>query len=270
MRSLIFDTEVFQKLFDSADDLLFVIDDGGHIIRANAAARRLLGYTDMEIVGKKAWELHPSENRDDIARTVERLLSGEMPKLPGFLVSKDGRRIPVEPRVSHVQLGETKVLFGICRQIQQEQAPSSNIETTDGLKVNIVPETHNKTGKILVVDDEASLLKVMEEILIIAGYEVLTANGGEKALRMFENHWKRIALVVLDMMMPGMDGKEVYLKMKKIDPGVKILICSGYAPDGMVQSLIGSNRDAFIQKPFLPSELCHRVCKMLHGQGIIP
>jgi PAS domain S-box-containing protein len=269
MRSLIFDTEVFQKLFDSADDLLFVIDDGGHIIRANAAARRLLGYTDMEIVGKKAWELQPSENRDDIARTVERLLSGEMPKLPGFLVSKDGRRIPVEPRVSHVQLGETKVLFGICRQIQQEQAPSSHIEI-DGLKGSIVPETHDKTGKILVVDDEESLLEMMGEVLNIAGYEVLTANRGEKALRMFEKHRNRIALVVLDMIMPGMDGKEVYLKIKKIDPGVKILICSGYAPDGMVESLIGSNRDAFIQKPFLPSELCYRVGKMLHGQGIIP
>lgn len=268
MRSLVFDTEVFQKLFDSADDLLFVIDDGGHIIRANLAARRLLGYTDIEIVGKKAWELQPLENRDDIARTVERLLSGEMPKLPGFLTSKDGRRIPVEPRVSHVQLGETKVLFGICRQIQQEEVPSSHVETA-GPKERIVLKIHNKTGKILVVDDEASLLEVMEEVLIIAGYDVLTANGGEKALRMFENHRKRIALVVLDMMMPGMDGKEVYLKMKKIDPGVKILICSGYAPDGMVESLIGSNRDAFIQKPFLPSELCHRVGKILHGQGII-
>jgi len=269
MRSLVIDAEYFQKLFDSADDLLFVIDDSGHIIRVNAAARRLLGYTEMEIVGKKAWELQPPENRDEVARTVERLLSGEAPKLPGFLTSKDGCRIPVEPRVSHVQLGETKVLFGICRRIQQEEAPSSHIETA-GLKERVVPETHNKAGKILVVDDEETLLEVVGEVLNIAGYEVLTATGGEKALTMFEKYRKQIALIVLDMMMPGMDGKEVYLKIKKIDPGVKILICSGYAPDGMVESLIGSNRDAFIQKPFYASELCRRVGKMLHGQGIIP
>lgn len=263
MKDTILETEVFQKIFDSADDLLFIVDDGGHIVKANTAAQRLLGYTEREITGKKVWELHPPERRTEIALIVKKLLSGEMPGLPGFLTTRDGKRVPVEPKVSRTQFGGMNVLFGICREVKPETEVSPCGETA-GLRDGTETKTRPKTGKILVVDDEEDLLEVTGEILSDAGYEVLTATGGEEALRMYEKFKREISLVVLDMMMPVIDGKDVFLKIKRIDPEAKILICSGYSPEGMVKNLIGEDTDAYLQKPFSSSELRRMVGKILH------
>ncbi|MBW2449135.1 MAG: response regulator, partial [Deltaproteobacteria bacterium] len=83
------------------------------------------------------------------------------------------------------------------------------------------------TETILLVDDEDMIVDVSRKLLEKLGYTVLTAVSGREAIEMYQKHLKKIALVIVDMIMPGLDGGETYDELKKIDPDIKVLLASG-------------------------------------------
>src|SRR6185369_7648077 len=89
------------------------------------------------------------------------------------------------------------------------------------------PRGHGET--ILVVEDEAAMLEVTRRLLADAGYEVLTASGGEGALRIASGYAGEIHLLLTDVVMPGMLGKEVAVKVAQLRPQIAVLYMSGYA-----------------------------------------
>ncbi len=103
---------------------------------------------------------------------------------------------------------------------------------------------------ILLVDDEEMILDSSEKMLRILDYEVITAGDGETAVEIYQGRGEEIDLVILDMVMPGMSGEDVYNKLKGIDPDVKILISSGYSVDGLPEGFGVQNSECFLQKPF--------------------
>jgi PAS domain S-box-containing protein len=105
------------------------------------------------------------------------------------------------------------------------------------------------TGTILVVDDEPQVVKVCARLLQKFGYEVLTATGGRQAIELVRRYGVKISLVLLDMTMPEMSGRETYETLRKIVPGIKVLLSSGFAVEGQAQELLDSGCDGFIQKP---------------------
>lgn len=109
-------------------------------------------------------------------------------------------------------------------------------------------ETGNET--ILLVDDERIVLEVNTEILKSFGYVVLTAQGGEEAVRVFEENKDEIDLVVLDMILPDISGGVVYDKIKEIQPEIKVLLSSGYSIDSEAKGILERGCDDFIQKPY--------------------
>jgi signal transduction histidine kinase/ActR/RegA family two-component response regulator len=110
------------------------------------------------------------------------------------------------------------------------------------------------TQTILMVDDEDLLLTMGQMVLSSFGYTVLTANSGAKALELFE-HWKdSIDLVLVDLVMPNMSGRELTEHIRRLAPGTRILCCSGYVRSGKVEE-----QDPYLQKPFTSQDLLRAV-----------
>lgn len=103
---------------------------------------------------------------------------------------------------------------------------------------------------ILLVDDDAMVRSVAKKLLERLGYDVIPAASGEEAVTRAINNTKRIALVILDMIMPGMDGKATYFKLRELMPDAKVVICSGFAEADEIDELREAGAAGFLRKPF--------------------
>ncbi len=119
------------------------------------------------------------------------------------------------------------------------------------------------TGTVLLVDDEEVVLEVGREVLKAIGYRVLTAGDGKEAVEVYRKNRDEIDIVLLDMVMPNMGGGEAYDRMKEIDPGIKVLLLSGFSVDGEARKILERGCNGFIQKPFSIKELSGKIRKIL-------
>ena len=103
---------------------------------------------------------------------------------------------------------------------------------------------------ILLVDDEKIILNVGTELLKSMGYQVLVAGSGKEAIEVFKKNHDNIEMIILDTIMPEMGGDETYEKLKEINPGIKVLLSSGYGIDDQAVQILANDCDGFIQKPF--------------------
>lgn len=118
-------------------------------------------------------------------------------------------------------------------------------------------------GGILLVDDEKILRDIGRDLLEDLGYTVFLAEDGEHALEMFARHRSDISLVLMDIIMPKMGGKEAFQRLRKQAPELKVLFCSGFNWEGTGDELVGLGASGFIQKPYNRSELSRAVAGAL-------
>jgi PAS domain S-box-containing protein len=118
---------------------------------------------------------------------------------------------------------------------------------------------------ILVVDDEPMVRQLARDVLNRYGYTVLTAGGGEEAIDAFRQRSAEIDAVILDMVMPAMEGREVFRSLQEIKPGVKVIVSSGYGHDRDADDLIEQGARSFVQKPFRIAELVKVVGEVMDG-----
>jgi CheY-like chemotaxis protein len=116
---------------------------------------------------------------------------------------------------------------------------------------------------ILWVDDEDIVLEVWSQTFQKFGYTVLQARYGYEALNIFEKKNSEISLVILDLRMPGMDGCEVYDRLKVIQKEIKIIIVSRYIDQYYIDELLKRNFGDYIEKPFKLKELSEKIEKVL-------
>lgn len=112
---------------------------------------------------------------------------------------------------------------------------------------------------ILLVDDEDIIIDVGQKMLKEMGYEVLLANSGNAAVRVYGKHMNEIDLVILDMIMPDMGGGDAYDAIKAINPDAVVLLSSGYSIDGQATKIMERGCNGFIQKPFNISQLSQAI-----------
>jgi len=115
---------------------------------------------------------------------------------------------------------------------------------------------------ILIVDDEKMVLNATADMLSYLGYKTLKAENGKTALDIFTNN-SEVRCVILDMIMPGMDGEKVFYELKKINPRIKVIISSGYSMSAKVESLLINGANGFLQKPFSMEELSAKIKEVL-------
>jgi len=119
------------------------------------------------------------------------------------------------------------------------------------------------TTHVLVIDDEPGIGDMVAEMLELIGCRATVCLGGEEALEIYRRSGGEIDAVLLDLVMPSMDGKAVFRELKKIDPQVRVLVSSGYSVDGGAQELLAEGASGFIQKPYTIADLKVNLVAML-------
>ncbi|BBO84167.1 PAS domain-containing sensor histidine kinase [Desulfosarcina ovata] len=120
---------------------------------------------------------------------------------------------------------------------------------------------------ILVVEDEPLILKLAEKLLKSLGYRVLLAKNPKEALRIAEGHTDRIALVLTDVVMPELNGRELAERLKVLSPGIKCLFMSGYTANVIAHHGVLDEGVTFIQKPFSKKDLAIKVREAMDRHG---
>jgi PAS domain S-box-containing protein len=138
-----------------------------------------------------------------------------------------------------------------AKEVQQEKAEP------------VIKTVARGTGTILLIDDEEMIIKVGRELLQELGYKVIAARSGEEAIRLYLKNADKIDLVVMDMIMPGMGGGETFDNLKAINPGIKVLLSSGYSINGQASKILERGCDGFIQKPFNLNQLSEKIQRII-------
>ncbi len=124
---------------------------------------------------------------------------------------------------------------------------------------------------VLLIDDEASIREVTQELLEALGYSVISVGSGAAAIDIFRSQNKAIDVVILDMIMPGLSGSETFDALKAIDPKVKVILSSGYSVEGQAGDIMKKGFVSFIQKPFRIADMSQKISealgKSLEGGG---
>ncbi len=124
-------------------------------------------------------------------------------------------------------------------------------------------ELRNRQELILVVDDDEMTRRAFRDILEYHGYKCLIAEDGEEAIEIVSRHKSEISLVVLDLMLPGLSGIDVYGRVKDICPELNILVSSGYPLNEITRAKFTQRSVEFISKPFKLEEFLDKVQKLI-------
>ena len=121
---------------------------------------------------------------------------------------------------------------------------------------------------VLLVEDEESVRQLVRDTLEAKGYTVIEAENGEAGLRLAEAHSAHIHMVITDVVMPGMGGRELAKRLTELRPQMKVLYLSGYTEDAIVHQGVLEPGTAFLQKPFTLLTLSRKVREVLRGETI--
>jgi len=121
---------------------------------------------------------------------------------------------------------------------------------------------HKGAGTILIIDDEEIVRKTFEGMLKSMSYDVIKASNGAEGLKIFEENRDIISAVFLDVIMPVMDGKEAFSRLREMAPSIPVIITTGYTSASNIKKLLSTEFTDFLQKPFKKSELAKVMMKI--------
>ena len=153
---------------------------------------------------------------------------------------------------SEPELGTSfKIYLPAVRSAKKLESPSTETDIAGG------------TETILVADDDNSVLDLTKELLESYGYHVITAVNGKEALKIFQRQGDSISLVILDSIMPEMDGKQSSAEILRLNPKANILIASGYAANEPSDGVPACHVKGFVEKPYNTSQFLKMVREVL-------
>jgi CheY-like chemotaxis protein len=117
----------------------------------------------------------------------------------------------------------------------------------------------NGSETILLVDDEDMIIEVGQALLQRLGYRVIAAKSGKEAIDIVHHSASHIDLVILDMVMPGLDGGKTFDSIRGIRPDMPVMLCSGYAINERTNNIMRKGCNGFIQKPFSASKISQKI-----------
>ncbi len=142
----------------------------------------------------------------------------------------------------------------------------TDVETDSAAKKSPFSIKGTMTGTILIVDDEETVRVVTQQVLEQAGFSVLKAADGREGVEVFRENNNDIVLVLLDLTMPGMNGREAFHEMQKINPEIPVLLSSGYDEEDATHQFAGEGLAGFLQKPYRAQDLMNKVNSILQPQ----
>jgi CheY-like chemotaxis protein len=130
------------------------------------------------------------------------------------------------------------------------------------------PTNWRGSGAVLLVDDEEPVLDVGSMMLEEAGFDVRTARNGREAVEVFRQHKDEVVAVVLDLMMPLMDGEEALRELRRIREDVKIVLSSGYQEQDVTGRVLEMGFAGFLKKPYTAATLIKQLRQALEGDDV--
>lgn len=128
-------------------------------------------------------------------------------------------------------------------------------------------ESARGEGLVLVIDDEVGIRSLLQHALEELGYTVLTAEHGAQGLELFERSADEIVLVLIDIVMPVLDGAETAIRIREQNSEVPILITSGIGDDDALHRFEDVRISGFVPKPFAPEQLAQAIAMVREGPG---
>jgi two-component system, cell cycle sensor histidine kinase and response regulator CckA len=126
---------------------------------------------------------------------------------------------------------------------------------------------HRGSETLLLLEDDANVREMVHRILRSNGYRVLPSSTGSEAERFLREAGERVSLVVSDVILPQMSGREAVARLRDIQPGLKALFISGYTDDAILRGGHLPEGVPFLEKPFTPQRLAEKVREVLDDQG---
>ncbi|MCF7920191.1 MAG: PAS domain S-box protein [Candidatus Cloacimonetes bacterium] len=144
--------------------------------------------------------------------------------------------------------------------------PLAEVQVESPSHKRLTKKTVHGQGTIMVVDDEEIVRNTVKDLLASIGYKVIIFENGETALEYYQENWKEIDLILLDVIMPGMEGPEVYQELRKINSKVKVLLFSAFSSSKEVQNTLDDGALGFVRKPVLRYELSQKISQAMADQ----
>jgi CheY-like chemotaxis protein len=118
-------------------------------------------------------------------------------------------------------------------------------------------------GTVLIVEDEAPMVRLLSELLQQSGYHVVAATNGEQAIDLFRHHKDKIDLVLLDLNLPKANGADVIRALKEQRPETRIIVATGYLQPEVKEQLLQTGVMHYIHKPYLIDEVLEKLNSVL-------
>jgi PAS domain S-box-containing protein len=151
------------------------------------------------------------------------------------------------------------------------RSAGAHVETTPSVDFNAAtPELASVRGAIFLVEDEGPLRVATAVALQKRGFSVLSAADGVTAVETFQTRRQEIGLVLLDWILPGLSGQEVFHRIRAINPGVKVIVTSAYDPRVANVAVLGQGGATFLQKPYTFSDLMARLDRANREEHGVP
>ncbi len=153
---------------------------------------------------------------------------------------------------SEVDSGTTFRIYLPLEETIETEEPAPSVESVQ-----------SGSGRILLIDDESVIRDVVSEMLNVLGYASITAQDGEEGVNIYREESANIDLVIIDMMMPKLNGRDCFLELKKINPNIKAILSTGFSLEGRAQEILDEGVIGFIKKPYTVEKLSKSVVEAL-------
>ena len=211
--------------------------------------------------GMRFCHMGPSGEAGDYA-TLSFTLKLDGSKVADHVCAQERRSIDLQSLVHEVEERNGSVELeatGLSRLRLTVSLPSCN----ESEEVDELVQGNGET--VLLVEDEDFVRGVTREVLEMAGYRVLEASNGESAMRIFSENGGKVELLLTDVVMPGMNGRDLAGRVSKMAPNVKMLFMSGYTENAVLRHGLEDDCAAYLQKPFALETLIAKVREVLNG-----
>ena len=193
---------------------------------------------------------------------------GTMEKVfdPFFTTKQRGRGTGLGLASAYGMVKNHGGFFEVSSQIGQGSTFSFYLpvsEKTTELSEEVIEDFLYGDEHILLIDDEDMILKEVGEMLSTLGYRISTAEGGKEALQIFKGKENSIDLIILDLIMPDMNGEQTFDMLRIMNPRAKVLLASGYSINETARKILDNGAQGFIKKPFDLMRLSHKIREVL-------
>ena len=269
----------YRAVVENANDVIFTVDREGHCLSMNQAGRKLTGYVAEDARGIHLSQLVAPHHVGFARQQLERVLAGEdVPAFELAITNRHGRLLTLELAV-HALPGDGGPIGvqGIARDItarkdlEDQLRQAQKVESIGRMpaaafesSADAVPgaaATGSET--ILFVEDDESIRTLGTRMLRLRGFSVLPARHAAEALQLAADRDRRIDLLVTDIVLPGLSGRDLAARMVQKRPNLKVLYTSGYSDEVIAQCDLQVNAPGFVRKPYSPDALIAQIRALL-------